>query len=150
LVGTTQKIWAGAVSGRAFVVRKETGDPFVADVATLRTGPFALIPPVVIVKLGQSLYGYEFHVAQVWNEEPAVEPVVDNTRGLPVSLALFPAGFHAVRVKFSRLSMALPPNPAHQSPGSVGLAMGDVETDVNVARVNSDTKNWVNMLRKSL
>jgi len=39
-----------------------TSDPLVADVATLRVGPFALMPPFVIVKLGQSLYGNEFHV----------------------------------------------------------------------------------------
>ena len=59
---TAQKIWAGVFSGGAFVVRKTTGDPLVADVATLRTGPLALIPPSVIVKLGQSLYGNESHV----------------------------------------------------------------------------------------
>jgi len=59
---TAQKIWAGVLSGRAFVVRKTTSDLSVADVATLRVGPFALIPPSVIVKLGQSLYGYESHV----------------------------------------------------------------------------------------
>ena len=43
-------------------MRKRTRDPLVADVATLRTGPFALIPPFVIVRLGQSLYGNESHV----------------------------------------------------------------------------------------
>ena len=59
---TAQKIWAGVLSGGAFVVTKLTGDPLVADVATLRVGPFALIPPFVIVKLGQSLYGNESHV----------------------------------------------------------------------------------------
>jgi len=147
LFGTTQNIWEGAVSGRAFVVRKETGDPLVADVATLRTGPFALMPPLVIVKLGQVLYGYEFHVAQVWNEVPPEEPVEDNTRGSPVSFALFPARFQAARVKLVRLSMAPPPNPVHQSPvaESVCLATGEVETSVRVERANSEARSPVNM-----
>lgn len=52
---TAQKIWVGASRGGVFFVRKTTGDPLVADTATLSIGPFASIPPFVIVKLGQSL-----------------------------------------------------------------------------------------------
>lgn len=43
-------------------MRKRTGDPLAADIATLLPGPFASIPPLVIAKLGQLLYGYESHV----------------------------------------------------------------------------------------
>jgi len=129
-------------------VIKRTGDPLVADVATLRVGPFALMPPFVIVKLGQSLYGNEFHVAQVWVDNPPVALIIDNTRGLPVSLALLPAGFHVARVNSPRLSMVSPPNPAHQSPtaGSVCLTTGNDETDAaEMARLNNGARSRVNM-----
>lgn len=53
-----------------------------------------------------------------------------------------PAGFHAARVKFLRLSMVSPPNPAHQSPtmGSVRLATGNGEANAKAARPNSGGK----------
>ena len=50
-----QNISAGTPWGGELVVRNRTGDPLVADTATLRPGPLASIPPFVIVKLGQSL-----------------------------------------------------------------------------------------------
>lgn len=59
---TAQNISAGTPWGGELVVRKRTGDPLVADTATLRPGPLASILPLVNVKLGQSLYGDEFHV----------------------------------------------------------------------------------------
>ena len=50
------------LSGGTFAAMKRAGDPLVADVATLRMGPFASMPPFAIVRLGQSLYGNEFHI----------------------------------------------------------------------------------------
>ena len=85
--------------------------------------------------------------AQVWVDNPPVAPVMDNTSGLPVALALLPAGFHAARVKFPRLSIVSPPNSAHQSPtaGSVCLTAEYGEADAKMARPNNGTKSRVNM-----
>ena len=90
--------------------------------------------------------------AQVWVEDPPVEPVLDNTSGSPVSLALLPAGFHAVRVKFQKLSTVSPPNPTHQSPttGSVCLMTWSGEADARMARLNNDARSRANMSRKPL
>lgn len=77
--------------------------------------------------------------AQVWVEEPVVEPVMDKTRGRPVALRLLPEGFHAERVKLSRLLMTSPPNPK-QSPatGLVCITAGMDEAGAKVARPNKD------------
>ena len=86
--------------------------------------------------------------AKVWVDNPPVAPTMDNTSGLPVVLALFPAGFHAARVKFSRLSIVSPPNPAHQSPtaGSVCLTTGNGDADTaKMARLNNDARSRVSM-----
>jgi len=37
--------------------------PIVMDVATFRTGPFALIPPFFVVEFGEPLYGNESHIS---------------------------------------------------------------------------------------
>ena len=74
--------------------------------------------------------------------------MLDSTSGLPVSFALLPAGFHAARVKFSRLSTVFPPSPVHQSPTAVSVCLvtgKDEAGAVKMARFNSDARNWINM-----
>ena len=90
--------------------------------------------------------------AQVWVENPPVEPVVDNTRGTPVVLRLLPTGFHAERVKLSRLSVVSPPNLWHQSPtfGSAWITTGSDQADTKMAKLDESVRNPMSMSKKTL
>lgn len=90
--------------------------------------------------------------AQVSLDDPVVEPVLDKTSGLPVSLVLLPVEFHAARVKFPMLSMVSPPNPAHQSPAtdSVRLMTGNREADAKMARLSNGARSRINISKRPL